>query len=162
MLDCDLVLEAVVAALRSIPALVLEMGKSAENITGHRYAYGEENSLARAISEMTSPSILVAYRVMQGGNFSGSVMWKHHLEAYFRPNNAGSTGPSAVTALSAPNLWRLMMRGPILGTTLNIRQISLMSGNLIMLDIPSLIPRQDENGADFFCAAMVFSEFGDA
>src|SRR5882762_3151223 len=87
MLDPDLVLQSIVSAFRSIAPLVSEMADDPANIYGHSYSYGAEQSLDLAISRMTSPSILVAYLDMFGGQFSGSTVWKHRLQAVIRPKN---------------------------------------------------------------------------
>jgi hypothetical protein len=162
MLDPDLVLSAVIEAFQSIPALVLQMAGDPDNIIGHTYAYGAENSLLKAVYEMVTPSVLVAYLDVLGGNFDGQTIWKHRLEAYIRPNNAGmSEVISGVPVATPPHIWWLMINSTILGTTLNIRQYSLMGGNLQIMDTPSLTHRQDEVGADLFIGTMVIPEYGD-
>lgn len=157
MLDPDLVLSSIVSAFQSIPSLVTEMGGSSSNISGHTFSYGEENSLVRSIFAMTSPSILIAYLDLLGGNFDGQTIWKHRLEAYIRPKNdaSGSEGSSP------PHIWWMMMNLSILGTTRNIRQTSLLSGSLMLMDTPTLTHRQDETGMDFFVGTLVFPEYGD-
>lgn len=157
MLDPDVVLSAIVSAFQSIPALVTEMAGNAANISGHDFSYGEENSLIRTVYSMQSPSILIAYLDLLGGNFDGSTIWKHRLEAYIRPKNAASGTNNA----SPGHLWWLMMNRPILSTTQNIRQTSLLSGALMLMDTPTLVHKQDEIGMDFFVGTMVFPEYGD-
>lgn len=165
MLDPDLVLSNLLTTFRSIPALVSEMADDSSNIFGHYYLAGEENSLVRVLSQMTSPSICVAYLDLLGGNFDGSTIWKHRLEVYIRPKNSAMGGvgsPSGPRASSPPHLWWLMMNSPVLGGTLNIRQVSLMSGSLMPMETPTLVHRQDEQGLDFFVGSMVIPEYGDS
>lgn len=164
MLDPDVVLATIVSAFQSIPALVSEMGGSSSAISGHYYQYGAENSLATAIGTMQSPSILIAYQDLLGGNFDGMTIWKHRLEAYIRPKNRamGKVGVGAGTLpASPPHLWYLMMHSPVLGGTQNIRSTTLLSGSLQNMDTPTLMHKQDENGADFFVGSMVWPEAGD-
>ena len=163
MLDPDLVLAAVISAFRSIPALITQMAGASSNIYGHTYAYGAEHSLALAINEQRSPSILVAYVDLIGGQFSGMTVWKHRLDAYIRPKNAAFGHiPGGAIAASPQHLFWLMMNSPVLGGSQNIRYTEILSG-LHMLDaMPSLTHQTDEQGADFFVCHMVFPEMGDA
>src|SRR5678815_1104345 len=165
MIDPDLVLSAVVSAFRSIPLLVAEMADDPLNIYGHSYGYGSEQSLAPAITSMTSPSILVAYLDLIGGQFSGMTLWKHRLDIFIRPKNQAMGrvgGPSSTVPASPPHLFWLMMNQPVNAGPDNIRYTELIPG-LHMLDaMPSLTHQTDENGADFFIGHMVFPEKGDA
>src|SRR5262252_263697 len=154
MLDPDVVLDAVVSTLRSIPTLVSELGGT-DRITGHKYLYGPENSLMRAIFAMRSPSILVAYTDLRGGNWSGTVMWKHRLEINIRPGNANTNYQSYL------HLCWLVVNGLISGTNQNIRQVALLNGDLFLVETPSLAHKTDENFADFFTWSFVFPEHGD-
>lgn len=163
MLDPDLVLEAVVSAFRSIPELVQEMADDQANIVGHAYSYGVENSLARAVFGMRSPSILVAYLDILGGNFSGMSVWKHRLECYIRPKNAamGNVAGGAPAA-SPPHLWWLMINKPINGGVQNIRYVDVLPGLWITDNLPPLTHQTDEQLADFFVGHLTFTETGDA
>jgi hypothetical protein len=172
MLDPDIVLAAVLTAARSIPALANELG-GASHINGHYFSYGKDTSLAAAIGNMSSPSILVAYLDLLGGNFSGATIWKHRLEWYIRPKNASpgaivpplSSGGALTVPASAPHLAWLLLNKPIVGIPDlppgNLRQVSLLSGALTLMDTPSITHRQDENLADFFSVLTVFPEIGD-
>jgi hypothetical protein len=169
MLDPELVLSTVVSAFQSIPALVSEMGglfdeNGNPTIYGHRYVYGVENSLTKAVYGMTSPSILVAYKDILTGNFDSSTLWKHRLEAYIRPKNAASGavgGTGGTVPSSPPHLWWLMINSPVLGGPQNIRGVSLLNHALIPMDPPSLSYRMDENEQDLFVGTIVIPEYGD-
>lgn len=155
MLDPDLVLAAVVTATQSIPELVTSLGGDPAVIVGHQYAYGVESSLSLALFQMRSPSILIAYLDLIGGNFSGQAMWKHRLEYYIQPMNGGD---------SPPHLWWLIMNKAATALppgTLPIRKTSLLSGALMLEDLPTLRHHQAEDGRDFFCGTCVFTEYGD-
>jgi hypothetical protein len=164
MLDPDVVLSSVLASLQSIPELAAELGAPAipatQSITGHFFYSGEENSLIRALSQMRSPSILVAYLDYIGGNIDGMTVWKHRLNLYIRPRNKASNGGSA----SAQHLWWLAMNYPISvpERAPNIRYIELANYNLQLMDQPPLLHQTDEMGQDFFISTMVFPEKGDA
>jgi hypothetical protein len=165
MLDPDVVLSTLVLSFRSIPALVAEMGGDALAISGHTYLYGPERSLAQSIYEQRSPSILIAYIDMIGGQFSGEGVWKHRLEAYIRPKNASTGLVSGLTpASSPPHLFYLMFHSAvpyIYPGTLNLRTVRMLP-DLAPLDaMPSLTHQADEQGADLFRVSMTFPELGD-
>ena len=165
MLDPDLVLAAVVDAFQSIPAVVSELADDPTNIIGHTYTYGTEDSIARAIYSMRSPSILVAYLDLLGGNFDGATIWKHRLEVYLRPKNAASGavgGVGGAHASSPPHVWWLLMNSVLGSTSQNFRQTSLLSGSLMLCDTPTLKHRTDEQGADLWVGQLVIPEWGDA
>lgn len=152
------------AAFRSIPLLVSEMADDPLNIYGHSYQYGAETSLALAINAQRSPSILVAYLDLLGGNFDGMTVWKHRLTAYIRPKNAatGTVGGMGGGRASSPqHLFWLMMNKPVLGGSQNFRYTELMSGLLLCDAMPSLTHQQDEQGADLFSCNLVIPEIGD-
>jgi hypothetical protein len=183
MLDPDLVSNAVVQALQSIPVFNSIMTTDAEttnsNIYSFYYQYGQEQSLARAIFQMKSPSCLVAYKDYLGGNFNQMTLWKHRLEICIRPPNAAVPVPSIdptntlLTGMSTPHLSWLMMNSPIVAPTpfdnpgpipssytANIRQVRLLSG-LLLMDTPTLTHRQDESLSDFFMWSVIIPEIGD-
>jgi hypothetical protein len=163
MLDPDLVLNAVLASMQSIPDLVTELGAPAipatTSITGHYFYAGEENSLVRALAQMRMPSFLVAYLDYVGGNFDGSTVWKHRMNLYIRPRNKAAQQGAA----SAQHLWWMAMNLPVSVPTVgpNLRYTNLLPG-LEIMDIPVLKHQTDELGQDFFVSTMVFSEIGDA
>jgi hypothetical protein len=156
MLNPEVLTAAIVATLKTIPELVAAMGGDPDNISAHQYYFGEENSLAKTVYEMKSPSILVVWKGTRGGNFNGMTIWKHPFEIYIRTMNvAGSQSPAG-----PGHVWWLMMNRPVNGGSLNIRQIQIMDGVDIM-DMPSILPRQDEELTDYFCASVTIPEIGD-
>ncbi len=168
MIDPDFVLYSVVTALQSIPQLATELGSPivpiSASLTPHFFEFGVENSLRLAIAEMESPSIIVAYLDLLGGNFNGETVWKHRLEAYIRPRNKATDPVTGRSSASAPHLWWMMMNLPIFpndGGVNNIRYNELANGDLQLMDTPTLVRRTDELGADFFIGSLVFPEKGD-
>lgn len=174
-----MVLSAVTTAISSIPDLVLALGGSLTTSSGqprilsHNFQFATDLSLARAIAQMTTPSILVGYMGVQWGNFSGCVLWKHKIEFYLRPaNSSAGNGPQ----LSGPDLWYVLSSAPLgpplnFPAGLNIRQVSLINNpdpstnQAGMLQLPEQIKldfRQDTDLYDLFIGQMVFPEYGDA
>ncbi len=165
MLDPDLVLSALVSVSRSNTDLVTQLGGDPTLITGHYFFSGTENALVREIYSMSSPSILIAYKDIVGGNFNGATIWKHRFEVYYRTKNAamGGVGPNGTPppACSASHLWWLHMNRPVLGGPNHIRAISIVEPYLYLMDTPSVLHNIDEEQQDFFVSALVFPEAGD-
>jgi hypothetical protein len=163
MLDPDVVISSVVASLQSIPELVTELGGPAipatDSITGHFFYSGEDNSYIRTLSQMRSPSILVAYLDYISGNYDGQTVWKHRLNICVRSRNKASNGSSA----SAQHLWWMAMNLPISVPEVapNIRYVDLANHSLWLFET-NLKHQTDELGQDFFIGTAVFNEMGDA
>jgi len=156
MLDPEVLAQAIVDTLRTIPDLIDAMAGDPNNISVHRFYPGTGASLAQAVAQMHAPSILVSWKGTLGGNFSGMHIWKHPFDIYVRTANvAGSQTPSG-----PGHVWWLMMNKPVNNGTLNIRQIPIVDGADIM-DIPSISHRQDEELTDFFCGIVTIPEIGD-
>lgn len=167
MLDPDIILDFLVGAFQSMPQVLLALGNDPTQIIGHKYLYGKEHSLAKTLFESSSPSVVVAFANLIGGNFSGMTVNKYQFEVYIKPKNAAPTTGSP--AYSPPHLWYLMMTSPVIVVdplvtnpgTLDIRHIRLMA-NLLPPDlVTNLRHQQDPTGADLFCGQIQFPEQGD-
>ncbi|HXC75719.1 MAG TPA: hypothetical protein VNU19_01575 [Candidatus Acidoferrum sp.] len=157
MLNPQPLVDAVVTALQSIELLVAAMNGSQTNIYAHHYVFGEDQSLARAIQQMTAPSILVAWMGAKGGNFDGATLIKDSIAIYIRmANQAGEVAPVAYE-----ELWWLIVNSPVNGTTLNIRYLHLVPGKWEIPDNPSVEHDMDLEGMDRFCAHFAFPQIGD-
>lgn len=157
MLDPEAMTDAFVAAAASVPDFVTALG-GVDRIVGHRYFYGTEAHLALAVAEMTTPGILIAWRVTVPGNFNGMTVFKHHFEVYIRSANMASVAFPAVPT-GAGRLWWLLFNKPLDGTTVNIRYTEFLPG--LIMETPGISARQDEELQDYFCASVVFAEMGD-
>jgi len=157
MLNPQPLVDAVVTALQTIAPLVAAMNGSQGNIYAHHYVFGSDQSLARAIYQMTAPSILVAWVGAKGGNFDGATIVKDYVAIYIRmANQAGEVAPVAYE-----ELWWLIVNSPINGGTLNIRYVHLVPGKWEIPDNPSIEHLVDEEGMDRFCAHFAFPQIGD-
>jgi hypothetical protein len=163
MLDPDIVLNAFVAALQTIPSLVSALG-SASYIQGHHFSFGTENSLERSVYQMNSPGVLVAYIALIAGNFSAEEAWKHQFQIYIRPKNSAS-GVNPV-GCSPPHLWFLMMNSavPSLGAGVNTIRSSKLLPDLLPPDFRGLDLkyRHYEDFSDLFVGTITFPEYGDS
>ena len=164
MLDPDIVLAALVSAFQSIPAVTTAIAGSS-NIIAHQYAWGSEHSLARAVRQQTSPSIIVAYQDLLGGQWDAMTVWKHRFEVWLRPKNMASGGaypnPPGCTPM---HLWWLLMHEPVTAITpgtLDIRTVRLLPDLAPVDAMPQLVRMQDDEGADLFCGRIVIPELGD-
>jgi hypothetical protein len=161
MLDPDLVLAALVTAVKSISTVTAAVAGSA-NIITHQYAYSADHSLARAVRQLPSPSILIAYQDLLGGQWDASTVWKHRFELWLRPKNmASGSSPPGCTPM---HLWWLLMHSPVTSIspgTLDIRTVRLLPGLAPVDAMPQLVRMQDEEGADIFCGRIAIPELGD-
>src|SRR5258707_577597 len=131
MLQPSIVTGALVAVFQSLPQLLVQMDGKPGNIFAHNFDYGNEAALAQVIAQLPTPSIVVAYKRILGGNFDQATMWKHQLEIWVaamsmaRPDNPAPMG--------TPDVAALMMNEPIPSDpgNRNIRQVSLLGGKLI-------------------------------
>jgi hypothetical protein len=157
MLKGSVIVDDFVSTLQTVPALVTAMNNDPSRIVGFHFIPGKSKGLQEAIQQMLSPSILVNYEAIAGGNFSGYQIWKHHLDVYIRgANQAGQATP-----VNAEDIPYLMMNQPVNGGTLNIRFVSIMPGQLDIMDTPSFNHMVDDAGSDYWVGRCVFGEIGD-
>jgi len=147
--------------LKSIPELVSELG-GAENIIGHYYYSGQENSLVRALSQMPAPSMLLAYHMRSQGNFDGMTAWKHTMQLYVRARNAGTDSITGHSSASLYDLADLALNYPVSVPQVapNIRYVDL-ANNTMWLAEASDPHFADEMGQDYLVCALIFREMGD-
>ena len=161
MVSAKLAVDSVVACLQSIPQLVAELG-GPQFITGHYYLSGVENSLTRALSQMSAPSMLVAYQMRSMGNFDGMTLWKHTMQLYIRARNAGTDGITGHNSASLYGLSELATNYPVSVpyAATNIHYVDLANGNLWLSEYsdPHYV---DELGQDYLACPMIFREMGD-
>jgi hypothetical protein len=154
MLRGSVVVNAIVATLQTIPALVAVMPNG---ISGYSFLFGISKTLGDAIEEMLPGSLLVSYEGIQGGNFDMMTLWKHHLDITYRASNqAGLQNP-----IGTEDIGYLIFNQPVNNTNLNIRQVQILQSQLVLMDTPSLQHRMDISQQDYFQAHVVLPEFGD-
>lgn len=159
MLQPSLIVGAVVSAWQSIPDLITQMNGNPANIIAHNYAWGAENSLNKAVTDMPAPSILVAYGGFAGAgnNANGTTLWTHTIKAIVKSGNAAAGG----SVLSAADLCWLMITRPVNSGPSTIYDSQLLSGDLQPMErLPQATPDLDEMG-DFFSLTLTLFERGD-
>jgi hypothetical protein len=100
MLNPADILDALVAKLQGIPALVTAL-TSASNIVAFHHSWPTASYLQAALLEMKAPGILVVWRESGPGTFGNSEVWKHTFSLIVRPPEAtvGSANYGALFAL---------------------------------------------------------------
>lgn len=158
MLNPDILVNAVVTALNSIPDFVTAMTSANGNvsITAYTAATDDQPSLDAAIYEMTAPSTLVAWDRIVPGNFDGTTIWKHMLQVVVRAPIVAN----APTPITFGTLAKLIVDSPINGTSLNIRQQAIIP-EVDLVDTPPIQRLKDETGKDFIVIHLLFPEIGD-
>ena len=156
MLNPDTIVDAVVAALRSIPALVTALGSDSSRISGFKYQFGKDFPLAQAVYTMPVPSMLVAWDQVRGGNFDGATVNKYRITIYVRSGNSNSNAD----LLDPASLWCLAMTSAVNGGACDIRYTHILP-NLEIMDPPTFAHRVDENKLDYWVGQCDWSELGD-
>lgn len=159
MLNPSLITDEIAAKLALIAPLAAYMTADAVvRITPYHFRLGQEHRLAEVVYKMPAPSMLVAYEGTQGGNFNGYTIWKHRFGIYYRMANQAGVG----SPVGYEDLWQMTVNVNPTGSPVNIRYINLMSGNLDIMDTPSVMHQLDEDQIDRFKATFVFPEIGDS
>jgi hypothetical protein len=156
MLSGQIILDKVVDALKSIQDVVTTMAGDPTRIYADHMIYGKDNPRKVEEYAMLRPGIHASYGGPMGGNYDGETMWKHNVELVCRMQNYASQ----VNVVTYAHLFWYICNGPILGTTVNIRNKCLLP-NLNIPDNPSYGMETGEDGADFMKVHFVFPEIGD-
>src|SRR5512142_175769 len=94
MIDTSALVANLVAALRDIPELVVEMDNDANRIVAYHDSYPKNVSLAHAIHAMPAPSIMAVWMGTAPGTFRGFDVWKHSLTLYLRAPESADDQPT--------------------------------------------------------------------
>jgi len=156
MIDPSELVNNLVALLRDIPDLVMEMNGDPERIYAYHDQYPKRSSLALAIHQMPAPSIMAAWQGTVPGTFGGSDVWKHQVTLYLRARETfGGDPPTAYY-----RLFRLITKGvpaaagvPMINATVH--------PSCYPMDVPSIQRATDAEGLDYFEVSMTFTEIGD-
>ncbi|MBI4909915.1 MAG: hypothetical protein HY820_40225 [Acidobacteria bacterium] len=156
MIDPSTLIDSLVALLRDVPDLVMEVGGDPDRIYAYHDQYPKKSSLALAIHQMPSPSIMVAWQGTAPGNFGGNDVWKHQASLFLRARETFDGDPPTAYY----RLFRLITKGvpesagvPMINVTVH--------PSCYPMDVPSVQRATDAEGLDYFEVNMSFTEIGD-
>lgn len=145
------VLEALASALRLIPE-VLEAVDSADRIRVYDDVFLAGRQLAAEISNLSVPSILVAYRSTSPGSIARRETWAHQLSAILRVRDPLTVFTAIVNGVPSDGTQRLIYRELSAGLhrmetpTLQRQQIITSESPFATLDYFELIITIKEKG----------------
>ena len=156
MIDTSELVDNLVALLREIRDLVTEVGGDPDRIYAYHDQYPKKSSLALAIHQMPSPSIMVAWQGTAPGSFGGSDVWKHQLSLFLRARETFDGDPPTAYY----RLFRLITKG--VPTSVGVPMINAtVQSCCYPMDVPSIQRATDAEGLDYFEINMAFTEIGD-
>jgi hypothetical protein len=156
MLSAGEILEALVAKLRAIPDLLVEMDGDAARIYPYHDAYPTHVSLRSAVYEAPHPSILVAWQRTGPGTFGQHVCWQHDFVLYLRAREA-PPGPTSGYYKLAESI----VNGVPMGESVRLLNADIHT-SCYPMDVPRIERVTDEEGVDHFVANLSLREIGDA
>ena len=156
MIDTSELVNNLVALLREISDLVIEMGGNPDRIYAYHDQYPKKSSLALAIHQMPSPSILIAWQGTAPGSFGGSDVWKHQMSLFLRARETFDGDPPTAYY----RLFRLITKG--VPASVGVPMINAtVHSSCYPMDVPSIQRATDAEGLDYFEVAISFTEAGD-
>ncbi|MBI4893537.1 MAG: hypothetical protein HY821_23145 [Acidobacteria bacterium] len=156
MIDPSTLIDSLVALLRDVPELLMEVGGDPDRVYAYHDQYPKKSSLALAIHQMPSPSIMAAWQGTTPGSFGGSDVWKHQVSLFLRARETFDGDPPTAYY----RLFRLIAKGvpesagvPMINVTVH--------PSCYPMDVPSIQRATDAEGLDYFEVSMSFTEIGD-
>ena len=156
MIDPSVLIDSLVALLRDIPELVMEVGGDPERIYAYHDQYPKKSSLALAIHQMPAPSIMAAWQGTAPGSFGGMDVWKHHVVLYLRARETFEGDPPTAYYL----LFRLITKGVPASAGVPMMNATVHS-SCYPMDVPSIQRATDAEELDYFEVPLSFTEMGD-
>jgi hypothetical protein len=161
MVDPACLVERLAAALRAIPELVTELKGLTENVIAYHDRFPRRSSLATALHDMPSGSLLIAWSGMGPATRGSMEMWRHELVIFLRALE--ETEQSDSTWYS--RVYRLLVRGVPQDPDLNPNGEAMYMLSIVPacepMNLPSIVRDTDANGLDFFRVSICFTEIGD-
>jgi hypothetical protein len=145
-----------VALLRDIPELVVEMGGDEQRIFAYHDQYPKRASLATAIHDMPAPGVMAAWQGTTPGGFGGVDVWKHQVTLYLRARETFDGDPPTAYY----RLFRLITKGA--PTSMGVPMLNAtVHGACHPMDLPLIQRQTDAEGLDYFEVPLTFTEMGD-
>jgi hypothetical protein len=157
MIDPSELVTNLIATLRDIPELILEMNGDGDRIYPYHDSYPQKVSLVHAIHNMPAPGVMAVWQGTQPGTFGNNEVWKHQVTLFLRAKQMfEGDAPSAYY-----RLFRLIIKGvpasgdgaPLVNTTVH--------QSCYPMDLPQIQRQTDSEGLDYFEVPLSFTELGD-
>lgn len=145
-----------VALLRDVPELVVEMGGDEQRIFAYHDQYPKRASLAAAIHDMPAPAIMAAWQGTTPGAFGGVDVWKHSVTLYVRAGETFDGDPPTAYY----RLFRLITKGVPLSAGIAMLNATVHP-SCYPMDLPLIQRQTDAEGLDYFEVPITFTEIGD-
>ena len=156
MIDPSVLVENLVAMLRDIQDLVLEMDGDPERIYAYHDQYPKQSSLAHAIHQMPAPSIMAVWQGTGPGSFGGMDVWKHQVTLYLRARETFDGDPHTAYY----RLFRLITKG-VPSSAGVVMLNTTVHPSCYPMDLPMIQRQTDAEGLDYFEVPITFTEIGD-
>lgn len=156
MIDPSVLVDNLVAMLRDIQDLVLDMDGDPERIYAYHDQYPKRSSLAHAIHQMPSPSIMAVWQGTVPGTFGGFDVWKHQVTLYLRARETFDGDPPTAYY----RLFRLITKGVPASAGVAMLNATVHP-SCYPMDVPAIQRQTDAEGLDYFEVPITFTEIGD-
>ncbi len=158
MINPGTLVDTIVEKLRAISELVTEMGSDATRIQPYHYRYPKESSVARALHDVGSPSILVVYRGTDPGRLGGGDVWKHRFSLFIRSGEVADADPATAGYY---RLLELITTGVPSSGDGQRMLYTVIHPSCYPIDLPRMVAASDIEGIDFFEVQFSLTEIGD-
>lgn len=156
MIDPAELVDNLVARLRDITDLVMEMDGLPDRIFAYHDSYPKRVSLAHAIHQMPVPAMMAVWQGTHPGALGGMDVWKHQVTLFLRARETFDGDPPTAYY----RLFRLITKGVSDSTSVPMLN-STVHPSCYPMDIPSVQRSTDAEGLDYFEVNMSFTEIGD-
>ena len=155
MIDINALVTGMVALLQTIPELVEEMNGDIGRINAYTYRYPEQMSLEEAVTDLTTPDLLVAHTSTSPGSDGDIPCWRHEVTVFVRAKAKDASQPPAYW-----NIHRLLWKGIPGDSGAPMGQTEIIP-DCYAMEMPAMMRQQDSSGLDYFSIQTAFNEKGD-
>jgi hypothetical protein len=155
VIDPGELIDNLVALLREIPELVVEMEGDPQRIFAYHDNYPKRASLKAAVRDMPVPGIMAAWQGTSPGSFGGVGVWNHHVALYLRARQTEEARPTAYY-----RLFRLITKG--VPTSVGVPMLNAtVHPSCQPMELPLIERQADAELLDYFEVPLSFVEMGD-
>lgn len=157
MINQGILVEAIITKLRAIDDLVALFGGE-NRISPYHYRVPRENSLARALHEMPTGGLLVAYRGTDPIGSREAEGWRHQFSIYIR---SGRVAEDDDVTAGYYKIIEFLTNGVPAGGDGQRMLYTEIHPNCHSMDLPRIIGLSDVEAVDFFEFQFSLTEIGD-